>query len=87
MDYEFGLCVNESSLTGSILHRSVSIEVERSAERRIIFERCKIEYIRWCIFRTSFKFCMGDKIREDMEGEKRDERNHAIIILDLKKRF
>ncbi len=25
------------------------------------------------IFRSSFKFCMGDKLREKMEGDKRDE--------------
>jgi hypothetical protein len=42
------------------------------AERRIIFERCIIEYIRHGIGRVSFKFCMGDKLREQMEGGKRD---------------
>jgi hypothetical protein len=48
---------------------------ERGAERQIIFERCIIEYmyIRRGIFRASFKFCMGDKLREEMEGGKRDE--------------
>ena len=25
------------------------------------------------IFKASFKFCMGDKLREKMEGGKRDE--------------
>ncbi len=43
------------------------------AERRIISERCIVEYIPLVIFRSSFKFCMGDKLREKMEGGKRDE--------------
>ncbi len=43
------------------------------AERRIISERCMIQYIPGDIFRASFKFCMGDKLREKMEGDKRDE--------------
>jgi hypothetical protein len=29
-----------------------------------------VEYIPLGIFRSSFKFCMGDKIREKMEGGK-----------------
>jgi hypothetical protein len=32
-----------------------------------------VEYILLGIFRSSFKFCMGDKPREKMEGSKRDE--------------
>jgi hypothetical protein len=32
-----------------------------------------VEYIRLGIFRSSFKFCMGDKLREKMEEGKRDE--------------
>ncbi len=32
-----------------------------------------VEYIPIGIFRASFKFCMGDKLREKMEGGKRDE--------------
>jgi hypothetical protein len=32
-----------------------------------------VEYIPLGIFRSSFKFCMGDKLREKMEGGKRDE--------------
>jgi hypothetical protein len=32
-----------------------------------------VEYIPGCIFRSSFKFCMGDKLREEMERGKRDE--------------
>jgi hypothetical protein len=43
------------------------------AERSIISERCMIEYIPVGIFRASFKFCMGDKLREKMEGGKRHE--------------
>ena len=43
------------------------------AERRIISKRCMVEYIQLPIFRSSFKFCMGDKLREKMEGGKRDE--------------
>jgi hypothetical protein len=39
----------------------------------IIFERCIIEYIRRGIGRASFQFCMGDNLREQMEGGKRDE--------------
>ncbi len=43
------------------------------AERRIIIERCTIEYIWRGIGSVSFKCCMGDKLREQMEGGKRDE--------------
>ncbi len=43
------------------------------AESRIISKRCMVEYIPGGIFRTSFIFCMGDKLREKMEGGKRDE--------------
>jgi len=43
------------------------------AERRIISKRCMVEYIQLPIFRSSFKFCIGDKLREKMEGGKRDE--------------
>jgi hypothetical protein len=43
------------------------------AERRIISKRCVLQYIPAGIFRASFKFCMGDKLREKMEGGKRDE--------------
>ncbi len=43
------------------------------AERRIIFERRMIQYIPGGIFRASFKFCMGDKLREKMKEGKRDE--------------
>jgi hypothetical protein len=32
-----------------------------------------IQYIPGGIFRASFKFCMGDKLWEKMEGDKRDE--------------
>jgi hypothetical protein len=32
-----------------------------------------VEYIPLGIFRSSFKFCMGDKLREKMEGGERDE--------------
>jgi hypothetical protein len=32
-----------------------------------------IQYIPGEIFRASFKFCMGDKLRETMEEGKRDE--------------
>jgi hypothetical protein len=38
------------------------------ADRRKISERCMKEYIPGGIFRASFKFCMGDKLRETMEG-------------------
>ncbi len=43
------------------------------AESRIISERHMIQYIPGDTFRASFKFCMGDKLREKMEGSKRDE--------------
>jgi hypothetical protein len=43
---------------------------ERGAERRIIFERCIIEYNRRGIGRASFKFFIGDKLREEMEEGK-----------------
>jgi hypothetical protein len=32
-----------------------------------------VEYIPGGIFRPFFKFCMGDRLREKMEGVKRDE--------------
>jgi hypothetical protein len=32
-----------------------------------------VEYIPLGFFRSSFKFCMGDKLWEKMEGGKRDE--------------
>jgi hypothetical protein len=32
-----------------------------------------VEYISLGIFRSSFKFCMGDKLREKMEGGKMEE--------------
>ncbi len=44
------------------------------AERRIISKRCIVEYIPVDIFRASFKFFMGDKLRKKVEGGKRDER-------------
>jgi hypothetical protein len=45
------------------------------AERRIISERRMIQYIPGGILSASFKFCMGDKLREKMGGGggKRDE--------------
>ncbi len=43
------------------------------AERRIISKRCMLKYIPVDIFRAFFKFFMGDKLREKMEGGKRDE--------------
>ncbi len=44
------------------------------AERRIISERRKVQFIPGSIVSASFKFCMGDKLREKMEGGKRDEK-------------
>jgi hypothetical protein len=44
------------------------------AERRMISERCMIQYIPGDIFRAPFKFCMGDKLREKMEGVKGTKR-------------
>jgi hypothetical protein len=32
-----------------------------------------VEYIPLGIFRSSFEFCMGDKLREKMDGRKMDE--------------
>ncbi len=43
------------------------------AESRIISKRCMVEYIPGGIFRPCFKFSMGDKLREKIEGGKRDE--------------
>jgi hypothetical protein len=43
------------------------------AESHIISKRCMVENIPGGIFRSSFKFCMGDKVREKLEGGKRDE--------------
>jgi hypothetical protein len=44
-----------------------------NADSRIISKRCMVEYIPLGIFRSSFKFCMGDNLREKLEGGKRDE--------------
>jgi hypothetical protein len=33
-----------------------------------------VEYIPGGIFRSSFKYCMGDKLRKKMEGGKRMKR-------------
>jgi hypothetical protein len=38
-----------------------------------------VEYISGGIFRASFKFCMGDKLREKMEGGKRDEKFFSTL--------
>jgi hypothetical protein len=38
------------------------------AERGIISKRCMLQYIPGNIFRTFFKFFMGDKLREKMGG-------------------
>ncbi len=43
------------------------------AERRISSKKCMIQYIPGDIFRVSFKVCMGEKLREKMEGDKREE--------------
>jgi hypothetical protein len=43
------------------------------ADRRIISKICMVEYIPSGIFWASYKFCMGDKLREKMEGGKRNE--------------
>jgi hypothetical protein len=40
-----------------------------------------VEYIPLGIFRSSFKFCMGDKLREKMEGGKRDETFFSALLL------
>jgi hypothetical protein len=42
------------------------------AERRIISKRYMVQYIPGGIFRASFKFCKADKLRQKMEGDKRD---------------
>jgi len=44
------------------------------ADSRIISKSCMVEYIPLGIFRSSFKFGMGDKLREKMKGEKRMKR-------------
>ena len=43
------------------------------ADSSIISKRCMVEYIPGGSFRSSFKFCRGDKLREKMEGGKKDE--------------
>ncbi len=37
------------------------------------FLKMVVEYIPLGFFRSSFKFCIGVKLREKMEGGKRDE--------------
>jgi hypothetical protein len=49
------------------------------AERRIISKRGITQYIPGDIFRASFKFCMGDKLREKMEGGKWDEKFFSAL--------
>jgi hypothetical protein len=48
------------------------------AERRIISKRCMVEYIPLDIFRSSFKFCMGDILREKMEGDKKGMKRFSV---------
>jgi hypothetical protein len=36
-------------------------------------------YIQGDIFRATFKFCMGDNLREKMAGGKRDERFFSAL--------
>ncbi len=43
------------------------------AEKRIISKRCMLQYVPADIFRASFNFFMWDKLREKMEGGKKDE--------------
>jgi hypothetical protein len=41
----------------------------------------EIQYIPGGIFRASFKFCMGgDKLREKMERDKRDEMFFSALL-------
>jgi hypothetical protein len=42
-------------------------------ESRIISKRCMLQYIPADILRASCKFFMGGKLREKVEGGKRDE--------------
>jgi hypothetical protein len=54
------------------------------AERPIIAERyTMIQYTPGGIFRGSFKFCMEDKLREKMEGGKRDDTFFIVILSTL----
>jgi hypothetical protein len=39
-----------------------------------------VEYILLGIFRPSFIFCMGDKLREKMERGKRDETFFSALL-------
>ena len=41
-----------------------------------------VEYIPLGIFRSSFKFCMGDKLREKMEGGKGMKRFSVLFNLN-----
>jgi hypothetical protein len=38
-----------------------------------------VEDIPGGIFRSSFKFCMGDKLWEKMDGDKRDEKFSSAL--------
>ncbi len=49
-------------------------------ERSIISERRMIQYIPGGIFRASFKFGIGDKLREKIEGVKRDETFFSALV-------
>jgi hypothetical protein len=40
-----------------------------------------LQYIPVDIFRASFKFFMGDKLRKKMEGDKRDVWRQRILIV------
>jgi hypothetical protein len=52
----------------------------RSAEWRIIFKRCIIEYIRRGKIRASFEFCMGAKWKGGNGGGKRDEIMQILFL-------
>jgi hypothetical protein len=49
------------------------------AGRRIISKRCMLQYIPVDIFRASFKFFMGDKLRKKMKGGKRDGTFFSVL--------
>ncbi len=61
------------------IHRMLLVQTQRGvrgevcAERRIIFERCIIEYIQRGICGASFKFCWGEILRKEMDWGERDK--------------
>jgi hypothetical protein len=80
---DHGICMVVSYLTNLINNQADcpqrQIRGEEFAEKRILFERCIIEYIQRGIWRASFKFCMGDKLRNTNNNKLQTTAGHSLL--------